>query len=43
MRSPRRSQTALFKVKMAVAALKDDTTLAQVAEKVDVQTNQITQ
>lgn len=43
MRRPRRNHTAAFKAKVAVAALKDDTTLAQLEEKFDVQANQITQ
>ena len=43
MRRPRRNHAAAFKAKVAVAALKDDKTLAQLAEKFDVQANQITQ
>lgn len=43
MSRPRRNHTAVFKAKVAVAALKDDTILAQVAEKFDVHANQITQ
>ena len=43
MRRPRRNHTAVFKAKVAVAALKDDKTLAQLATKFDVHANQITQ
>ena len=43
MRRPRRSYTAAFKAKVALAALKDDRTLAELAEKYDVHANQITQ
>jgi transposase len=43
MRRPRRNHTASFKAKVAVAALKDDKTLAELAEKFDVHTSQITQ
>ena len=43
MRRPRRNHTAVFKAKVAVAALKDDKTLAQLASKFDVHANQITQ
>ena len=42
MRRPRRNHTASFKAKVAVAALKDDKTLAQLAEKFDVHANQTT-
>ena len=42
MRRPRRNHTAAFKAKAAVAALKGDKTLAELAEKFDVHTNQIT-
>jgi transposase len=41
MRRPRRNHSASFKAK--VAALKDDKTLAELAEKFDVHTSQITQ
>ena len=41
MRRPRRNHTAAFKAKVAVAALKDDKTLAELAEKFDVHANQI--
>jgi transposase len=43
MRRPRRNHTAAFKAKVAVAALKGDKTLAELAEKFDVHANQITQ
>ena len=43
MRRPRRNHTAAFKAKVAVAALKGDKTLAELAEKFDLHTNQITQ
>lgn len=49
MRRPRRNHTAafmpqrVFKAKVAVAALKGDKTLAELAEKFDHHTNQITQ
>ena len=43
MRRPRRNHTAAFKAKVALAALKGDRTLAELAEKYDVQGSQITQ
>ena len=43
MRRPRRNHTAVFKAKVAVAALKDDKTLAELAEKFDIHANQIAQ
>ena len=43
MRRPRRNHSASFKAKVAVAALKDDKTLAELSEKFDVHTGQITQ
>ena len=43
MRRPRRNHTAAFKAKVAVAALKGDKTLAELAEKFDVHANQIAQ
>jgi transposase len=43
MKRPRRNHTATFKAKVAVAALKDDKTLAELAEKFDVHSSQITQ
>ena len=41
MRRPRRNHTATFKAKVAVAALKDDKTLAELAEKFDIHADQI--
>src|ERR1700757_1753571 len=41
-RRPRRNHSAAFKAKVALAAIKGDRTIAQVAEHFDVQTNQIT-
>ena len=42
VRRPRRNHTAAFKAKVAVAALKGDKTLAELAEKFDVHPNQVT-
>ena len=41
-RRARRNHTPAFKAKMALAAVKGDRTLAQLAEQFDVQPNQIT-
>ncbi len=41
-RRPRRSHTPAFKPKVALAAIKGDRTLAQLAEQFDVHPNQIT-
>ena len=41
-RRPRRNHTAGFKAKVALAAIKGDRTLAQLAEQFDVHPNQIT-
>jgi transposase len=41
-RRPRRNRTPTFKAKVALAALKGDRTLAQLAEQIDVHPNQIT-
>jgi transposase len=41
-RRPRRNHTPIFKAKVALAALKGDRTLGQLAEQFDVHPNQIT-
>ena len=41
-RRPRRNHSPAFKAKVAVAAIKGDRTLAQLAEQFDVHPNQIT-
>jgi transposase len=41
-RRPRRNHTSAFKAKVALAAVKGDRTLAQLAEQFDVHPNQIT-
>ena len=41
-RRPRRNHTPAFKAKVALAALKGDLTIAQLAEQFDVHPNQIT-
>ena len=43
MRRPRRNHSAVFKAKVALAAIQGDQTLAQLAERFDVHPNQITQ
>ena len=43
MRRPRRNYTASFKAKLAIAAMKGDATLAELAERFDVHPNQIVQ
>ena len=40
-RRPRRNHTPAFKAKVALAALKNDRTMAQLAEQFDVHPNQI--
>ena len=42
MRRKRRNHSSSFKAKVAVAALKSDKTLAELAEQFDVHPNQIT-
>ena len=42
-RRPRRNHTAVFKVKVALAAIRGEKTLAELAEQFDVHANQITQ
>lgn len=41
MRRPRRNHTPAFKAKVAVAALKEDATLADLSAKFDIHANQI--
>ena len=41
-RRPRRNHTPAFKAKVALAALRNDRTIAQLAEQFDVHPNQIT-
>ena len=41
-RRPRRNHSAAFKAKVALAAIKGDRTLAQLADQFDVHPNQIT-
>ena len=41
MRRPRRNHSSAFKAKVAIAAVKGDQTLAQLAERFDVHPNQI--
>ena len=43
MRRKRRNHSPDFKAKVAVAALKGDLTLAELAEKFDIHPNQITE
>jgi transposase-like protein len=41
-RRPRRNHTPAFKAKVALAAIKGDRTLVQLAEQFDIHPNQIT-
>jgi transposase len=43
MKRPRRNHAAAFKAKVALAAIKNEQTLVQLAERFDVHPNQITQ
>ena len=43
MKRPRRNHAAVFKAKVALAAIKGDKTLPDLAEQFDVHPNQITQ
>jgi len=43
MRRPRRNHSVAFKAKVALAAVRGDQTLAQLAQRFDVHPNQITQ
>ena len=43
MKRPRRNHASTFKAKVALAALKGDKTLAELAQQFDVHPNQITQ
>jgi len=43
MKRPRRNHSSVFKAKVALAAVKGDQTLAQLAERFDVHPHQITQ
>jgi transposase len=42
-RRPRRNHASVFKAKVALAAIKGDKTLSELAEQFDVHANQITQ
>ena len=42
-RRPRRNHSAAFKAKVALAAVKGEKTLAELAEQFDIHPNQITQ
>ena len=42
MRRPRRNHSPAFKAKVAIAAIKGERTIAQIAEQFDVHPNQVT-
>jgi transposase len=42
-RRPRRNHTAIFKAKVALAAIKGEKTLSELSEQFDIHANQITQ
>ncbi len=41
-RRPRRNHSAAFKAKVAIAAIKGDRTIAQIADQFDIHPNQVT-
>ena len=43
MKRPRRNHSATFKAKVALAAIKGDVTLPELAKRLDIHPNQITQ
>ena len=43
MKRPRRNHSALFNAKVALAAIKGELTLVQLAQRFDIHSNQITQ
>jgi transposase-like protein len=42
-RRPRRNHSATFKAKVAIEAVKDERTIAEIAQKPDVRPNQVTE